>query len=79
MSLEGLYLGLVEYHWVRSEADGKYLVTDWNGNERVVDGGPYHVRPDLETGADGVRRPVFRRIHTGTVAQYFRFERKDGA
>jgi hypothetical protein len=76
MSLEMLYLGLVEYHWVRDEKDGMWTVTDVDGNERIINGGAYHVTPDLELGADLRRRPVHRLMRDGKPAQYFRFERK---
>jgi hypothetical protein len=60
----------IEYHWVLLKRSSEWLVSDWCGNPRWVDPNEYDVWPDFNFG-----QPVIRRIGTGFIGQYCRFER----
>jgi hypothetical protein len=68
----------VAYVWVLRRTPRKWLVSDWDGNEGWITVDDFDVRPDLELCTGGIRKPVFRLIGTGKVAQHFRFERMTG-
>jgi hypothetical protein len=79
MTIEALYDGKAKWLWVIDRTAERWLVSDWNGNERWIMADAVEAKPDLARDLGGKRIPVVRRIGTGKIAQYFRFERKDGA
>lgn len=64
------------YAWVIRKTPGRWLVSDWDGNERWIEMSYYSVAQDIEDDlATSARVPVIRWIGTGHIAQHFRFER----
>lgn len=63
------------YAWVLRKTPGRWLVSDWDGNERWIDIGHYDVAQDMERDANHSEpAPVIRWIGSGHIAQHFRFE-----
>lgn len=60
---------MVEYRWVHKISGNSFMVSQWNETPRWIDASRAHVKPDLDQGA-----PVVRKIGTGRIAQYYRFE-----
>lgn len=64
------------YAWVIRKTPGRWLVSDWDGNERWVEMAYYDVAQDVERDRNQSEPvPVIRWIGTGHIAQHFRFER----
>ncbi|MGE3709606.1 MAG: hypothetical protein AB7G35_08035 [Hyphomicrobiaceae bacterium] len=59
------------YLWIHETDGDRALVSEWDAEPEWISTSGYQVRPDLDI--DGT--PIKRRIATGAVATYCRFER----
>lgn len=63
--------GAVMYLWVIRKMPGRWLVNNWDDIPVWLPMAGLDARPDVT--ADGL--PVIRRVGTGDIAEYYRFER----
>ena len=62
--------GAIQYLWVVRKESDRWQVSLWSGNLYWLRLDGLIVKPDLDLGT-----PVVRRIGSGHIAQYYRFER----